>query len=202
MREIYAKGFQICVEEGDAHGIMASMCRIGWRCAPLDYSSMTALLRGEWGYHGTVITDAQSLAPGEAEQALAAGCDMVCRTSATQYLDSTLESAGGQYMLREATKNILYVTVNSIAISSDFNAGFPIYKLLLIAVWVVVALYLAYGTGEVLLKLYPEQTVISKKCKWIVRGVLWAVAAGILVTLAVMFFTTWLPALEFAFQTV
>ena len=202
MREIYAKGFQICVEEGDAHGIMASMCRIGWRCAPLDYSSMTALLRGEWGYHGTVITDAQSLAPGEAEQALAAGCDMVCRTSATQYLDSTLESAGGQYMLREAAKNILYVTVNSIAISSDFNAGFPIYKLLLIAVWVVVALYLAYGTGEVLLKLYPEQTVISKKCKWIVRGVLWAVAAGILVTLAVMFFTTWLPALEFAFQTV
>lgn len=202
MREIYAKGFQICVEEGNAHGIMSSMSRIGWRCAPLDYSSMTALLRGEWGYHGTVITDAQSLAPGEAEQALAAGCDMVCRTSATQYLDSTLESAGGQYMLREAAKNILYVTVNSIAISSDFNAGFPIYKLLLIAVWVVVALYLAYGTGEILLKLYPEQTVVSKKCKWIVRGVLWAVAAGILVTLAVMFFTTWLPALEFAFQTV
>lgn len=202
MREIYAKGFQICVEEGNAHGIMSSMSRIGWYCAPLYYNAIEGLLRGEWGYRGTVITDAQSLTPAEAEQALAAGCDMVCTTGGTQYLDSTLESAGGQYMLREATKNILYVTVNSIAISSDFNAGFPIYKLLLIAVWVVVALYLAYGTGEVLLKLYPEQTVISKKCKWIVRGVLWAVAAGILVTLAVMFFTTWLPALEFAFQTV
>lgn len=202
MREIYAKGFQICVEEGNAHGIMASMCRIGWKSAPLNYSAMTSLLRDEWGYTGTVITDAQSLAPYEAEQALAAGCDMVCRTSATEYLASTKSAAGAQYMMREASKNILYVTVNSIAISSDFNAGFPVYKLLLIAMWVVIIIYLAYCTGEILLRLYPEQKIISKKAKWIIRIVMWAIAAAIIVTLAVMFFTEWLPALKFAFQTV
>lgn len=202
VREIYAKGFQICVEEGDAHGIMTSMSRIGWYCAPLYYNSVTGLLRNEWGFTGSVITDAQSLTPAEAEQGLAAGCDMVCTTGGTTYLASTLESSGGQYMLREATKNILYVTVNSVAISGDFNAGFPIYKVLLIAVWVAVIIYLAYGTGEILLKLYPEQTIVSKKCKWIVRGVLWAIAAAILITLIIMFFTTWLPALQFALQTI
>ena len=104
--------------------------------------------------------------------------------------------------MSEASKNILYVTVNSIAISSDFNAGFPVYKLLLIAMWVVIIIYLAYCTGEILLRLYPDQKIISKKAKWIIRIVMWAIAAAIIVTLAVMFFTEWLPALKFAFQTV
>ncbi len=202
MREIYAKAFQICVEDGGAHGIMASMCRVGYTAAPLNYNVMTSLLRDEWGYQGTVITDAQSLSPLEAEQALAAGCDMVCTTTSTSYLDSTMQSAGGRYMMREASKNIMYVTVNSIAMSSDYSSGFPIYVILLITLWVAVVIYLAYGTGEILLKLYPEQKVISKKTKWILRGVLWTIALAILVTLAVMFFTTWLPALQFAFQTI
>ena len=73
--------------------------------------------------------------------------------------------------------------------------------LLLIAYNVIVCLYLAYGTIEVLLKLNPEQAVLKKQGKRIFRGIFWGLAVVILAVLLFMFFTSWLPALQFAFQT-
>ena len=127
---------------------------------------------------------------------------MVCTTSATEYNDSTLSSPGGQYKLHEASKNILYITVNSVAITTYVSEGFPVYVLILILLFVAVAVYLAYGTVEILCKLYPDQKILSKKAKWIMRGVLWAIAAALLIYLAVMFFTTWLSDLTFALQNI
>lgn len=201
LREVYAKPFQICVERGNAMGVMSTMCRIGTTCLPASYAVNTILLRNEWGMKGTVITDAQSFTEYEAEQALAAGCDMVDSNAQTKYLSSTLESAGGQYALHQAAKNILYVTANTCAMGMDFTKGFPIYILMLVALNVFVVVYLAYGTVEVLCKCYPEQKVLSKKGKWILRIVLWTIAAAVLVYLIVMLATTWWADLMFALQT-
>lgn len=201
LREIYAKPFQIAIEKGGASNMMSTMCRIGTKCLPASYAVNTILLRNEWGLQGTVITDAQSFTENEAEMALAAGCDMVCANAQTKYLDSTLKSAGGQYMLHEAAKNILYSTANSCAMGMDFNKGFAIYKLAIIALNVFVVLYLAYGTMEVLVKCYPEQKVISSRAKWIIRIVLWTIAAAVLTYLVVMLATTWWADLMFALQT-
>ena len=52
-----------------------------------------------------------------------------------------------------------------------------------------------------LLKLNPEQTVLKKQGKRIFRGIFWGLAVVILAVLLFMFFTSWLPALQFAFQT-
>ena len=202
IREIYARPFRNCVVDGGATATMASMGRIGPTPAAMSYAALTELLRGEWGFEGGTITDSQSFQENEAEQGLAAGCDMVLTTSATSYSSTTLNSAGGQYMLHEASKNILYVTVNSIAISTYVSDGFPTYVLILILVFVAVVIYLAYGTVEILCKLYPDQKILSKKGKWIMRGILWAVAAALLIYLAVMFFGVWLEDLTFALQNI
>lgn len=202
MREMYLKPFQICVEEGDARGVMSTMCRIGTILMPCSYAVNTEVLRNEWGMKGAVITDAQSVTANEMEQALAAGCDMICSTSAATFTDLSLSSAGGRYMIHNAVKNNLYLTVNSIAVGTDFSKGFPVYILMLIALNVVVVVYLAYGTVEILLKQNPGQKILSKKGKWIMRGILWGIAAVLIVYLLIMFFTTWLDALIFAFQTI
>ena len=202
MREIYLRAFEMCFKDGGASSTMQSMTRIGVRPAAMSYPLNTALLRGEWGFEGATITDSQSFLKDEAEQGLAAGTDMVCTTSATEYNDSTLSSPGGQYKLHEASKNILYITVNSVAITTYVSEGFPVYVLILILLFVAVAVYLAYGTVEILCKLYPDQKILSKKAKWIMRGVLWAIAAALLIYLAVMFFTTWLSDLTFALQNI
>jgi len=201
MREIYLKPFQICVEDGGARGVMMSMGRIGWRIAPGSYATITGILRGEWGFQSTTITDAQSLSEPEAEQALAAGCDMVCTNQQTAYAAGTLSSPGGQYMLRQGAKNILYNAANSVGVMGIRAEGFPIYILLLIAYNVLTVIYLAYATVEILLKLNPEQKVISKQGKRIMRGILWTVGAVILAVLLFFFFTEWLPMLQFALQT-
>ncbi len=202
IREIYTKAFEEAIVEGYAGGVMATMSRIGYVPSPLSYATMTGLLRNEWGMKGAVITDAQSLTSIEAEQALAAGCDMVCSTSATTFLETTLNSAGGKYMLANAAKNVLYVAVNSVAIDGSYSQGYPVYKLLIIALYVIVITYLAYGTVEVLLKIYPEQKKLSPKGIKLMRITLWSIGGAILTVLLVMFFAVWLEDLIFAFQTI
>ena len=57
LREIYAKSFQMSVEQGGALGIMNSMNHIGVRGNSNNFNLMTALLRGEWGFMGYSVTD-------------------------------------------------------------------------------------------------------------------------------------------------
>ena len=57
LREIYLRGFEICVREGQPHTIMTSYNQINGVWAHYHYELVTNILRGEWGYDGLVITD-------------------------------------------------------------------------------------------------------------------------------------------------
>lgn len=200
LREIYAKPFEICIVEGKANGVMSGMNRLGTIQCPTSYAAMTGLLREEWGSEGANITDSQLLTVPEADQMIAAGCDMSDTPSKLSWSDDFLASKGGQYQLHVAAKNILFATVNSLAITTTFVQGFPIYVIYLIVMDVLLVLYLAYGSVEVLCSAYPEQRILSKKGRWIMRGVVWAIMAAELVFILVLFFTKLLPDLTFALQ--
>ena len=57
LREIYLKGFEICVKEGKPQNLMTSYNKINGVWAHYNYDLVTTILRGEWGYDGNVITD-------------------------------------------------------------------------------------------------------------------------------------------------
>ena len=57
LREIYLKGFEICVREAKPKNIMTSYNRINSVYGHYNYELCTAILRNEWGYKGNVITD-------------------------------------------------------------------------------------------------------------------------------------------------
>ena len=57
LREIYLKGFEICVKESDPLTIMTSYNKINGVWGHYQYELVTDILRGEWGYDGLVITD-------------------------------------------------------------------------------------------------------------------------------------------------
>ena len=57
LREIYLRGFEICVREGRPHTIMTSYNKINGVWAHYHYELVTNILRGEWDYDGLVITD-------------------------------------------------------------------------------------------------------------------------------------------------
>ncbi|MCI6956036.1 MAG: glycoside hydrolase family 3 N-terminal domain-containing protein [Candidatus Faecousia sp.] len=57
LREIYLKGFEICVKEADPKNIMTSYNKINGVWGHYQYDLVQTILRQEWGYRGNVITD-------------------------------------------------------------------------------------------------------------------------------------------------
>ncbi len=57
LREIYLKGFELAVKEGNAQSIMSSYNPVNGHWTASNYELNTTILRKEWGYTGIVITD-------------------------------------------------------------------------------------------------------------------------------------------------
>ena len=57
LRDIYLKGFEICVKEPKPQNIMTSYNRINGVFGHYHYELCRTILRGEWGFDGCVITD-------------------------------------------------------------------------------------------------------------------------------------------------
>lgn len=57
LREIYLKGFEICVKESKPLNIMTSYNKINGVWSHYNYDLVTTVLRKEWGYTGCVMTD-------------------------------------------------------------------------------------------------------------------------------------------------
>lgn len=71
LREIYLRGFEICVREGGAKGIMTSYNKVNGIYSPNSYDLCTKVLRNEWGFDGVVMTDWFSTNKGLASNAIA-----------------------------------------------------------------------------------------------------------------------------------
>ena len=57
LREIYLKSFQMVFEEGKSIGVMGSYNRVGLMETAASYPLLTEVLRGEWGFKGSVLSD-------------------------------------------------------------------------------------------------------------------------------------------------
>lgn len=57
LREIYLKGFEICVTEGNPKTLMSSYNPVNGIYASESADLQTHILRGEWGFDGLVMTD-------------------------------------------------------------------------------------------------------------------------------------------------
>ncbi len=57
LREIYLKGFEIAVKEGNADSVMTTYGSVNGLWTSGSYDLNTTILRGEWGFQGIVMTD-------------------------------------------------------------------------------------------------------------------------------------------------
>ncbi len=116
LREIYLKGFEIAVKRGNANAVMSSFNRIGARWTGGDYRLLTTVLRDEWGFKGAVITDFADKAYMNNKQMTYAGGDIrLGNLEGKNWVDTS--NPVDVYMLKRATKNVLYITANSAAIN-------------------------------------------------------------------------------------
>ncbi len=140
MREIYLKAFEIVVKEGNNHGLMSSYNRIGTVWSGGCEALLTDVLRGEWGFEGAVATDYANAKLLNADQALMAGGDLMLSTTGATLSDKVTGSTEGQQKLRQASKNVLYMVVNSRAYTNPVEMGFPYWILAQVALNIVLML--------------------------------------------------------------
>lgn len=79
LREIYLRGFEICVREAAPAAVMTSYNKINGTYAPNSCELLTYILRSEWGFKGLVMTDWYGTGHDESRNdlAIAAGNDLI-----------------------------------------------------------------------------------------------------------------------------
>ncbi|MCI8381516.1 MAG: hypothetical protein HFI07_06965 [Lachnospiraceae bacterium] len=143
MRELYLLPFEIAVKEGGATGMMSSFNRLGMKWAGGSYALLTQVLRDEWGFHGSVITDYSLNTYTHVDEMIRAGGDLFLTQDAKTF--GMEDDATQIAMLRQSTKNILYMVANSSAMSISTDGYLrPVWQTVMICVDIVMVAALAF----------------------------------------------------------
>ena len=144
MREIYFRPFEAAVKDGHSTGMMSSYNNIGTTWAGASKALLTDVLRGEWGFIGTVLTDNnEEHGFMSIEKAILAGGTTLLYGWGTKQLETLSASASGQLLMREACHRYLYTVGNSYAVGYEYEM--PFWRKL--AIGLSVAAYVIFAAG-------------------------------------------------------
>lgn len=116
LRELYLKPFEYAVKLGGTKALMSSFNRLGTTWTGGDFRLLTEVLRGEWGFHGAVITDFNTNPSYMNTRQMAyAGGTLDLATQPHDWIDAS--DPRDVTVLRENTHETLYAVVNSNALN-------------------------------------------------------------------------------------
>ena len=116
LREIWAKPGEIATKVGNANAMMVSVDRIGSVRATGSYALLTSLLRDEWGFKGSAITDYyQGGNVNDCDEQIRAGCDLCLMPGGSYKSFNDYSSATSVIALRNAAHNILFTYIDTIS---------------------------------------------------------------------------------------
>ena len=124
LREIYLRPFEIAVRRGGSNAIMTSYGRIGAVWTGGSEALLTEVCREEWGFKGAFLTDyADHHDFMNGDQMIRAGGDiwMDGWNSNGSFTNSMKSTTAYKYALRNATKNVLYMWMNTLATNATYN---------------------------------------------------------------------------------
>ena len=127
LRENYLKPFEIAVKEGGSNAIMSAFNRVGGNWAGASYPCLTQILRTEWGFRGSVISDYSSgggIGYMNPRQGVRAGNDLWLNPNSTNSHPLDRNNPIDVYCARKSAKNILftYVDTYNYALTHDAEA--------------------------------------------------------------------------------
>jgi beta-glucosidase len=86
LRELYLKGFEIAVKEGEAYSIMSTYGPVNGFWTASNYDLLTTILREEWKFKGLVMTDWWAKGNEEGEQGLKTNIVAMIRSQNDLYM--------------------------------------------------------------------------------------------------------------------
>lgn len=120
LREIYLLPFEYAVKIGKANGLMASVDKVGSGQATSNSALLTAVLRDEWGFRGTVITDYyQGQNINDVDECVRAGCNLMLCPWGDERLFDNLDSPASQNAIFNAAKEVLYTYADTLSFSKN-----------------------------------------------------------------------------------
>ncbi len=140
LRQIYLKQFQYVVQQGGTLSLMESFNRIGCKWAGGSYALCTSLLRDEWGFKGSVLTDFNFFADDSwmnIRSGLAGGTDQWLALGTSNLLDFVKDDIALAAEVRQASHRILY----AVAQSAGMNGLSETAKIEKVTAWWEKALY-------------------------------------------------------------
>ncbi|BDR53907.1 beta-glucosidase [Bombiscardovia apis] len=137
MREIFLRPFEMSVKDGGATGAMSGFNYLGSLYCGANSDLLKKLLRNEWGFRGTVVTDYFGNYDlfQNADQEIRNGNDLMLATlNVTNHVSD--QSATSVKAMREACHNILYTTGNSwMYADGSPKVKIPAWRMAMYAVW-------------------------------------------------------------------
>ena len=165
LREIYTKSFEIAVKDGGANAIMSGFNKVGATWSGSNYALLTGLLRDEWGFRGSVITDYAlewEMNFMDINAGIRAGNDLWLNGLRTDTIGGAIVDRGSATSVtcaRRATKNVLYTFCNTMYRQSEYlknpvetapKAELVGKAYVIQTVWWLIALLVALDTVTVL----------------------------------------------------
>ena len=127
LRENPMRAFEIAVKKGGGNAIMTSFNNVGPVWSGANYATCTQILRGEWGFKGTLLTDICSLASAYGlgkfshTQGLRSGQDIWLNNSVTMFDDIDDKDPTMIAMAQRAAKNVLWTGVDTYNYASTYD---------------------------------------------------------------------------------
>lgn len=122
LREIYLRAFRIAVTEGKPWTVMSSYNRVNGKYVCNSYDLCTRVLRQEWGFKGTVMSDWNATEQCSYSEAINAGNDLIM--PGTGAVVKALEKALKEGKLDRQALNTSAGRVLSLIFASDTCKGF------------------------------------------------------------------------------
>ena len=171
LREIYLKQFQYIVQEGNVNSLMGSFNRIGCIWAGAHSGLINGLLKGEWGFKGTVETDFNFHTPTYYMTILAGlkgGTSQWLAIGDSGLMDAASSDKGVAAEVRNACHDILYSVVKTAAMngingSTYVTNSLAWWQILLIVLDVISAALTGVSIFFVYKKKRPEVIISCEK---------------------------------------
>ncbi len=180
-RENYLKPFEIAVKEGGANAVMSGFSAVGATWAGSNYAISTQILRNEWGFRGSMITDWENNYMDKVRGILG-GNDLWLGQSGTNF---NFNNNAQAYCARQSAKNILYTYVDCYMTAKTYSdkvasgeyddpyavnidkpmVGQAAYSPLFIALWTIADILLILGIAACVLFIFVTPAQIAEKIK-------------------------------------